>query len=318
MTGKALVHVTSGALESNREPASRLVSAFLSRRKESTVRAYSQDLEDFRAFVGVSTKEEAAWTLLSQGQGPANELAQDYGKDLLRRGLSPATVNRRLAALRSVVKLARTRGLVPWALDVEGEKAQSYRDTRGPGEEGFRRLLSVLDGQEDKKARRDRALLRLLYAMALRRGEVSALDLEDLDLEAGRLAVRGKGKAEKEGLTVPARTQEALRSWLEVRGPESGPLFVNLDRARKGQDRRLTGRGIDSVLKALGRKAGLPKVRPHGLRHAAITEALDKTGGNVREVQRFSRHADLRTLRLYDDSREDLGGKVSNLLDAAV
>jgi hypothetical protein len=56
--------------------------------------------------------------------------------------------------------------------------------------------------------------------------------------------------------------------------------------------------------------------RPHGQRHAAITSALDATLGNVRAVQRFSRHADVRTPQVYDDNREDLGGKVAALVAA--
>ncbi len=53
------------------------------------------------------------------------------------------------------------------------------------------------------------------------------------------------------------------------------------------------------------------RVRPHGLRHAAITEALALTGGDLRAVGRYSRHRDLRVLALYDDSRADLAGEVA-------
>ena len=56
------------------------------------------------------------------------------------------------------------------------------------------------------------------------------------------------------------------------------------------------------------------KVRPHGLRHAAITSALDATGGDVRRVSRFSRHRDIKTVMVYDDARADLGGEVAALV----
>jgi len=71
------------------------------------------------------------------------------------------------------------------------------------------------------------------------------------------------------------------------------------------------------MVRDLGRKIGL-KVWPHGLRHAAITEALDLTGGNVRAVQRFSRHRDVRILERYDDNRRDLGGEVAKQVAAGV
>ena len=80
-------------------------------------------------------------------------------------------------------------------------------------------------------------------------------------------------------------------------GEEPGPLFLNFDRAGKGQ--RLTGRGLYSMIRKLGESLGI-KVWPHGLRHAAITEALDLTNGNLRAVQRFSRHQDVRVLTVID------------------
>ena len=73
------------------------------------------------------------------------------------------------------------------------------------------------------------------------------------------------------------------------------------------------------IVETLGEKAKLSgTVRPHGLRHAAITEALERTNGNLRLVQRFSRHRDVRVLEVYDDNRTDLGGEVARLVAAAV
>ena len=80
-----------------------------------------------------------------------------------------------------------------------------------------------------------------------------------------------------------------------------------------------TGRSVARIVQAVGHQAGLTApVRPHGLRHAAITDALNLTRGDVRAVQRFSRHRDLRVLTVYDDNREDLGGAVARLVAGAV
>ena len=256
---------------------------------------------------------EATQRLLSSGHGEANAVALAYKAYLVARELAASTINRRLAALRSFVKLARTLGLVPWTLEVENVAAESYRDTRGPGRDGFNRLLDKLDGRSDEKAVRDRALIRLLFDLGLRRGEVVSLDLHHADLEAGTVSVLGKGCAGRSLLTLPEPTREALRQWIRARTPDPGPLFVNFDRAAKG--RRLTGTSLYRIVRDLGKKAGV-RARPHGLRHAAITEALDLTGGNVRAVQRFSRHRDLRILNVYDDNRTDLGGQVARLVAA--
>lgn len=309
----ALVPVPVSSYLAPSPSVSRLVEAFLSGRNERTLEAYRRDLEDFRSFTQAPAADEAARLLLAHGAGSGNELVLRYRASLMERGLAAATVNRRLAAVRSLVKLARTVGLVSWALEVPSVKAEAYRDTRGPGRDGFRRLLEAAGRRRDGKAVRDRALLRLLHDLALRRGEVAHLDLEDLDLEAGTVAVLGKGRTAKVRLTLPDPTKDALRSWLEVRGTEAGPLFVNFDRAGKGA--RLTGRSLHRLVRDLGRRVGLA-VRPHGLRHAAITEALDLMGGNVRAVARFSRHRDLRVLNVYDDNRADLGGEVARLVAA--
>lgn len=294
-----------------------LIAAFLAGRSQRTLDAYRSDLEDFREFVRAQDTNEAAQYLLGYGHGEANRLALAYRADLIGRQLQAATVNRRLAALRSLVKLARTLGMVAWSLEVSNLKVQTYRDTRGPGRQGFRRLLEETETRADAKSIRDRAALRLLHDLALRRAEAVALDLVDVDLEGGKLSILGKGRTQKETLSLPEPTKAALAAWIEARGHEPGPLFVNFDRAGKGK--RLTGTGLYLVVQKLGRRAGITApVRPHGLRHAGITEALDLTNGNIRAVQRYSRHRDLRILNLYDDNRTDLGGDVARLVAANV
>src|SRR3954470_5821582 len=87
-----------------------LVGAFLAARKPTTVRAYAGDLRDFARFLEQPGPGEAVEVLLGLPHGQANAVALGYKADLMARGLAPATVGRRLAALRSLVKLARTLG----------------------------------------------------------------------------------------------------------------------------------------------------------------------------------------------------------------
>jgi integrase/recombinase XerC len=280
-----------------------------------TQRARTQDVADLARFLGLAEPDAAADLVVSGTAGQANAIALGYGRHLIDRGLAAATINRRLSTLRRLVKLARRLGLIDWTVDVEGLRSQPYRDTAGPGADGWRRLLeAALAAGDGPKARRDRALLRLLHDNALRRGEVVALDVADLDLEGARVAVVGKGQTERRWLTLNAPTIAALRDWLAARGAVPGPLFVNFDPARKGSG-RLTADGLHEVVRALGRKAGLGRaVRPHGLRHQGITRALELTNGNLRMVQKFSRHRDANTVQIYDDNREDLAGRVADLL----
>src|SRR4051794_11483915 len=92
-----------------------LVEAFLSGRKPTTPLAYRNYLEAFARFVGMPAPGPAVELLISGTAGQANAAALAYRAHLLSRRLAPATVARRLAALRSMIKLARTVGRVAWA-----------------------------------------------------------------------------------------------------------------------------------------------------------------------------------------------------------
>jgi integrase/recombinase XerC len=296
-----------------------LVAAWLSGRSEKTVRAYRRDLEDFSCFVRAESIDQAASALLGRGQGPANALALAYKHNLKERGLQPTTTNRRLSALRSLIKLARTMGMIPWALDVDNEKVQAYRDTRGPGLDNVRRMLELVRLRRDRKGWRDEAILRLLYDIGLREGELVALDVEDVDTEASRLTILGKGRTQSEALTLPSHTLAALEAWLAVRGLESGPLFTRCTRAA-GDEGRLTPQGVYDLIRRLGQRLGFA-VRPHGLRHTSITEAVkaaSRTGADLTEVMQFSRHKDIRTLTLYRDNERDMQGQLAAMVAAGV
>src|SRR5437868_321303 len=85
-----------------------LVASFLAGRNRRTLEAYRRDLENFCRFLGVEGIDAAAQTLLAFPRGEANAVALAYRTHLVERGLQAATINRRLAALRSLVKLANT------------------------------------------------------------------------------------------------------------------------------------------------------------------------------------------------------------------
>lgn len=289
-----------------------ITDALLSGRNKNTITSYRYDLEDFRAFLGASSIDDASKILLSKGPGEANGLALAYKTNLIERGLQAATVNRRLAALRSLVKLARTLGLTLYTLSVENMKSQPYRDTKGPGKEGYRAMLEQAGKAKKPKAIRDHAILHLLYDLGLRRGEVVSLNLADLDLMAGNLSILGKGRTQRESLTIPEVTKKTLAEWLKIRGNDQGPLFTNFNPAGN-KSVRLSGDGLYKIIRELGKKVGI-KARPMGLRHSAITSALDLTKGNIRAVAKFSRHKNINVTCIYDDNRQDLGGGVAAML----
>ena len=294
-----------------------LVAAFLAGRNARTVCAYRQDLEAFRRFLQVLTLDVAVQALLTLAPGDAHALVLAYQAHLFERGLQATTVNRRLATLRSLVQFAGTVGRVTWVLEIKNVKTQPYRDTTGPGTTAIRAMLNALQARRDAKAQRDRAALRLLYDLGLRRGEVVALDMADVDVLAGTVAVLGKGRRQQDVLTLPEPTQVALRLWLTVRGWHPGPVFTHFDRARKGSG-RLTGVSLYRIVRDLGAQVGF-RVRPHGLRHTAITEACKAAqahGIALEEVLDFSRHTDVKVLMIYRDRERNVQGTLAALVAA--
>jgi integrase/recombinase XerC len=287
----------------------RLVDAAVASKAESTARTYRECFACFSQFTGHEDPENALQALVRLPLGAANAAVLAFQDFLLKEGLAPGTINLRVAAIRSACKTARRLGLVDWTLDVQGLRSESYRDTRGPGTEAVAKVVRSLEGDGPKQAR-DRALVALMFDLALRRAEAIHLDLEDLDLEASTVAIVGKGKREKATRTLPEPTVAILRAWLEIRGTEPGPLFPSLDRARKGNG-RLSGRSVWGITRQLGLG------HPHGLRHASVTQALDSSNGNVRAVKAHSRHASVEVLMRYDDNRADLGGQIAAMVAAA-
>jgi integrase/recombinase XerC len=241
-----------------------------------------------------------------------------YRAHLTERGLATATIARRLSALKSMVKIARQVGRVAWALDVDAPRLEPYRDTRGPGLDGWRQLLArASQVASTPRGKRDLALIRLMHDLGLRRGECVALDLADVSLntDPAAISIVGKGRTESELLTLPEKPKEALREWIAVRGNEPGPLFVRLDPAAGPELERMTGDAVCRMVRQLSRRASLGReTRPHGLRHQGITRLLDLVNGDVRRVQRFSRHAKVETVMRYDDARRDDAGNLAKLL----
>jgi len=292
------------------DPA-RLLATFFDKYSALTRRAYEADLRDFAGFLGgVGSRDAAAW-FLGLGQGEANQTILDYVAALKGQGRSAATINRRLATLKSLTKIGRTLGASALTIEIHGEPATPYVDTAGPPIGRIRKMFADL-GREaaanNRRAVRDLAIARLLYGQGLRKFEITGLDLRHLDRERGRLSIRGKRRSRREWVTLAPKVLAALEDWIAVRGEISGPLFVRVSSLRAAVRPRLCGRQINRIV-------GRWKIKPHGLRHAAVTNALEATGGDVPKVQRFARHSSPSTTLIYDDRRQDMGGQVARLLD---
>ena len=274
--------------------------------KPNTLRAYEKAWDDFSHFLNLPNRGAAAARLLELGQGHANALALSYQTSMQTLKLSSSTIRTRIAALKGILNRLRIIGILNWRLEIRGPKVKGYKDTRGPGKDFVLKVITDLQEKNDPKSIRDLAIIHVIYTCGLRRGELASLDLGHLELNRDRLWILGKGRDEREGITIPPKAKISLEAWLKVRPQTGDAVFLSLDNASHGQ--RLTGNGVWKITTSysLG--------RPHGVRHTAITEVIEKTK-DLRTAQEFSRHKDLRILQTYDDNRKDRAGKAANMLD---
>ena len=293
------------------------------KRSPNTRMAYLKDLRDFFRYLYQADEPtpELIKDFLTQDRFVALSVVLKYKAHLRNeRELAEATVNRRLAAIKSLVRLAHQLGQCSFTLsEVKGDKIVRYRDTTGITKEAYRKMLAIPD-RETLKGKRDYAILRLLWDNALRRGELERANIKDLDLEGRSLLILGKGKGQqKEMITLSRPTVESITTWLHSRREinQNKPLFIALDRSSYGH--RLTTTGIYKMVDQVAIAAGISKkLSPHRIRHSGITAALDATNGDVRKVQKLSRHADLNTLMIYDDNRQNIQGEISDILSELV
>jgi integrase/recombinase XerC len=294
-----------------------VLAGFLERLTPTTRRGYVSDLEQFRKWAGAPSQEAALDALIRVGHGNANQLIMSYHASMKEQKLRSSTINRRLSAIRSIITYVRTIGLITWSLDVKGEKVEPT-DMRGPDLAEVKAMINQAGAHgNDKLARRDQAIVVLTYDLGLRRAELCGLDLGDVELEEGIPAavwIIGKGKRERQRLTVPKSVGKVLARWIQIRGEHEGPLFHRLDGREPDPDVRLSGESVRLIMGKLGSAVKASrKVRPHGLRHTAITTALN-SGRDIRDVRKFSRHATLDMVLRYDDQRQDTAGEIAGLL----
>jgi integrase/recombinase XerC len=248
-----------------------------------TLRSYRSDLADFEQHLAATST-----TLVSVDV----RAVRGWLAALHRRGLDPASVARKLAAVRSFYRFLVRRG---------GVERNPAREVRGP--RLTRKLVSFLPideatalvgarGLAGAARTRDVAILELLYATGLRVSELASLDLETVDRETRTVRVLGKGRKER---MVPygGAAAQALDAYLGARATTRGPVFVSARGARLGV------RSIRTIVRRAAGAAGVTRrVTPHTLRHTFATHLLD-AGADLRVIQELLGHSRLSTTQRY-------------------
>lgn len=264
-----------------------------------TRRAYQVDVEEFMAFGGIADPH------LFRHVGRAHVLA--WRRDLERRELGAATIRRKLAALSSLFDALCEVNAVQ-GNPVDGVKRPKVDSQEGKtpaiGDHQARALLAVPD-TSTLQGLRDRAILAVLLYHGLRRAELCALRLVDLQDRRGVRHLRVHGKGSKIRF-VPLHpiAAGAIADYLEVAGhadDKTAALFRPVSNNARGAGQALTPDGVYKILAKYADEVGIDVAGfgPHALRATAITNALEH-GADLEKVQEWVGHANIATTRMYD------------------
>ncbi len=231
---------------------------------------------------------------------PASLSGADINAFLLREcaRVSAGSAKGRVAELRSVLRFLYLQGITPLRLGTAVPPVGGWRLSTLPpdavSDADLQRLLDSCD-RSTAVGLRDFAMITVVARLGLRSIEVARLELADVDWRAGELVVRGKG-GRHDRLPLPTQVGEALVAYLSAgRNPaRARHLFLTV-RAPRGPIRADL---VGDVVERACRRAGLPKVGPHRLRHALAGDLLRKGAGLV-AISQVLRHQDLATTALY-------------------
>ncbi|MGI8724691.1 MAG: site-specific integrase [Methyloceanibacter sp.] len=271
----------------------------------ATRRVYRTDAADFAAWCERHAVDALPATV---------ETVAAYLASLARSGLKASTITRRCAGIRYMHRLAGLES--PTSNEAVKAVLSGIRRSIGTAvirkEPATAEMLRVMiaDTPEDLRGLRDRALLLLGFAGALRRSELVTLDVRDLEeTNEGLLVHIRKSKTDQEGIgdfvSIPhgsrLRPVGGLTAWLQAAGITEGPIFRSIKKGGSVTLERLSDRSVAQILKRRAESAGFDSTlfSGHSLRAGFVTSALHH-GADILRVMDVTRHREVSTLKTYD------------------
>ncbi len=280
-----------------------------------TLEAYNRDLQQFYLFLcgdpdaDVRVRYEVQAPVIDDDIPIASIGSDDitafieYSYD---RGLKRSSIERRIAAIRSFFSFLFNKGYIEKNPAVK--IGYPKKESRLPKFLHLNQIEKLLDFDLVTFIDyRDRAVLEAFYSTGARVAELCSADITDIDFDAGRLKVTGKGSEERI-VFITDGTAVLMRRYFAERKRKFGslgyPLFVN------NRGGRITVRGVYDIVVKRARAAGLlERVSPHTLRHSFATELMDR-GADIRAVQEMLGHKHLSTTQVYTHTTKERLRKV--------
>ena len=299
------------------DKAKRRLQRHWDRLSDATKSAYQYAAKHFGKYLGLHSNETGGESslpyfvigrLISLSYLEATTLVEEYAMWMEEeKEFSPNYINKNIAALRWFADAARRVGWVSWKLDVKGVKPGLVRDSSGPSEAEFRRIIRCANALEGPVGKRTKAIVYLLAFTGLRIGSVISLDMSNISHERKSVRVKWKGKGNSKTnyvwRPVGESTLECLKEWINFRGLHDGPVFT-ATRPTKNV-KRLTIRKAQRDIADLGQSAATRKrLTPHAFRHFFATDNL-KEEADTRKVMRATGHTNIKTIEFYDDAKTE-------------
>ena len=264
------------------------------------------------------------------------------------KSYSPATANKILSALRQTLKQAWLLGQMNAdeynrAIQLEAVTGETLPAGRELSQGEILALMTTCQNDPNTNAgTRDAAIIALMYAAGLRRDEVVKLRLENYESEAGKLVITGKRNKQRTAYIMNGAA-DALHDWLNIRGIQPGPLFVEVNKGGKVLVERqskivkpfrkirglevpnkkagqtiyrggaMTSQSIYNMVAKRAQAAGIKNFSPHDVRRTFISHLLE-AGADIATVSKMAGHANVQTTARYDRRPEEAKRKAAELL----
>lgn len=256
-----------------------------------TISAYRNDLEDYLSYL----EEKGISSIDTVGR---NDVV-GFEEELVVRGFAPSTIERRVSALKGFHQFLQRENYTqknPAQTILLPKKPEVLPDVLS-----VEQVFALLDSQDDQGfiAKRNSAMLEVLYGCGLRVSELVGLDIDRVLFKDGYLRVLGKGNKERMVPLSGVAAQKLEEYISEVRPflqkPYAKPTPAVFLNARGG---RLTRQSVHAVVSKAGLRIGVKNLHPHTLRHSFATHLLEG-GADLRAIQDMLGHSDIATTQIY-------------------
>jgi integrase len=249
----------------------------------------------------------------------SRDLLMEYRAAMLDRKLSPSTINVRLSAVRKLIGEAKRNGIL------NGEQAARMADIPSIPQQGTRlgnwltreqakELLTVPD-RTTLKGKRDAAILALLVGCALRRAELAALTIEDIQQREGRWVIadlRGKGGRIRT-VAIPMWVKLLMDTWTAAAGHNAGRLLRPVSKGGHVKGEELSDWAVWSVVEQSAKAIGIERFGAHDLRRTCA-KLCRKNGGDLEQIKFLLGHASIQTTERYLGSEQEIAVAVNDNL----